>query len=97
MLDLATRTYDTYGRLVGATAAEQDDTRGELDASRAELAAYYDECFDVARNRTGAFARREKRKAVRTGARGDAPGGGRATAARGLTATGVRRPAAEVA
>jgi hypothetical protein len=65
VLDLATRTYDTYGRLVGATAAEQAAVRAELDALRTELADYYDECFDVARNRTGAFARRERRKAVR--------------------------------
>src|SRR3954469_18890720 len=56
VLDLATRTYDTYGRLVGASAVEQEATRGELDALRAELGAYYDECFEVARNRTGAFA-----------------------------------------
>jgi hypothetical protein len=65
VLDLATRTYDTYGRLVGASAVEQEATRGELDALRAELGAYYDECFEVARNRTGAFARREKRKVAR--------------------------------
>jgi hypothetical protein len=65
VLDLAVRTYDTYGRLVGTTAADQEATRGELDALRAELGAYYDECFDVARNRTGAFARREKRKVAR--------------------------------
>ncbi|MGC4112783.1 MAG: hypothetical protein QM747_20650 [Nocardioides sp.] len=65
VLDLATRTYDAFGRLVGVPAASQGETRGELDALRDELGAYYDECFDVARTRTGAFARREKRKAVR--------------------------------
>jgi hypothetical protein len=65
VLDLAARTYDTYGRLVGTTAAEQEATRRELDALRTELGDYYDECFDVARNRTGAFARREKRKVAR--------------------------------
>jgi hypothetical protein len=65
VLDLATRTYDAYGRLVGAPADSQATTRAELDALRDELGAYYDECFDVARTRTGAFARREKRKAVR--------------------------------
>jgi hypothetical protein len=65
VLDLATRTYDTYGRLVGTTPAEQETTRGELDALRDELGAYYDECFEVSRNRTGAFARREKRKVAR--------------------------------
>lgn len=65
VLDLATRTYDAYGRLVGASAAEQDLTRGELDTLRAELTAYYNECFDVARTRVGAFARRERRKAAR--------------------------------
>jgi hypothetical protein len=65
VLDLATRAYDAYGRLVGTGAAEQAGTRAELDALQAELVAYYDECFDVARTRTGAFARREKRKAGR--------------------------------
>jgi hypothetical protein len=65
VLDLVTRTYDTYGRLVGVPAEQQRETRAELDALRDELKAYYDECFDVARTRTGAFARREKRKAVR--------------------------------
>ena len=43
----------------------QADSRADLDALRDELSAYYDECFDVARTRTGAFARREKRKAAR--------------------------------
>jgi hypothetical protein len=65
VLDLTTRVYDAYGRLVGVPAAEQTTTRAELDALRGELGAYYDECFDVARARTGAFARREKRKAAR--------------------------------
>ncbi|HEX3929499.1 MAG TPA: sulfotransferase family protein [Nocardioides sp.] len=65
VLDLATRTYDAYGRLVGVPAPEQGEPRGELDVLRDELGAYYDECFDVARTRTGAFARRERRKAVR--------------------------------
>jgi hypothetical protein len=65
VLDLATRAYDAYGRLVGVGAAEQGDARVRLDAIRAELTAYYDECFDVARNRTGANVRKEKRKAVR--------------------------------
>ncbi len=65
VLDLATRSYDALGALVGVPAAEQGDTRAELDALQAELTAYYDESFDVARTRTGAFARREKRKAVR--------------------------------
>jgi hypothetical protein len=65
LLDLATRTYDTYGRLVGVPAAEQGGTRAELDAIQAELTAYYDESFDVARARTGANVRREKRKVAR--------------------------------
>jgi hypothetical protein len=65
VLDLATRTYDTYGRLVGTGPEGQVETRAELDSLREELTAYYDECFDVARNRTGAFARKEKRKAAR--------------------------------
>jgi hypothetical protein len=65
VLDLATRTYDTYGRLVGTGPEGQVETRAELDSLRDELTAYYDECFDVARTRTGAFARREKRKAAR--------------------------------
>jgi hypothetical protein len=65
VLDLATRTYDAYGRLVGVPADDQAGSRAELDAIQAELTAYYDECFDVSRTRTGAFVRREKRKAVR--------------------------------
>jgi hypothetical protein len=65
VLDLATRVYDAYGRLVGVAAEDQTTTRVELDALRDELGAYYDECFDVARTRTGAFARREKRKTAR--------------------------------
>lgn len=65
VLDLATRTYDAYGRLVATSPESQAPSRAELDALRDELSAYYDECFDVARTRTGAFARREKRKAVR--------------------------------
>jgi hypothetical protein len=50
LLDLATRTYDTYGRLVGVPADAQAETRAE---------------FDVARTRTGANVRREKRKVAR--------------------------------
>ena len=65
VLDLVTRTYDTYGALVGVPAADQAGPRAELDAIWDELSAYYDECFDVARTRTGATVRREKRKAVR--------------------------------
>ncbi len=65
LLDLATRTYDTYGQLVGAGATDGGETRAQLDAIRAELTAYYDESFDVARNRTGANVRREKRKTAR--------------------------------
>lgn len=65
VLDLVTRTYDTYGRLVGVPAEDQAAPRADLDAIWDELAAYYDECFDVARTRTGATVRREKRKAVR--------------------------------
>jgi hypothetical protein len=65
VLDLVTRTYDTYARLVGVPAEEQTGPRADLDDIQAELSAYYDECFDVARTRTGATVRREKRKAVR--------------------------------
>jgi len=64
-LDLVTRVYDTYGRLVGVPADQQVATRAELDALHDELTAYYDESFDVARSRSGANTRREKRKAVR--------------------------------
>jgi len=64
-LDLVVRAYDTYGRLVGVSADKQEDTRAELDALQAELAAYYDESFDVARSRTGALSRKERRRAVR--------------------------------
>ncbi|MFZ2014690.1 MAG: hypothetical protein WAV00_12765 [Nocardioides sp.] len=64
-LDLVTRAYDTYGRLVGVPAEQQGEARAELDDLTAELSAYFDECFDVARNRTGAITRKEKRKAVR--------------------------------
>ncbi|HEY3528653.1 MAG TPA: hypothetical protein VGK78_05840 [Nocardioides sp.] len=65
VLDLATRTYDAYGGLVGSGADEQVTTRDTLDELRLELSAYYDECFDVARTRTGAFARSEKRRIAR--------------------------------
>jgi hypothetical protein len=65
VLDLVTRAYDAYGRLVGVPAADQHQARADLDALRDELRTYYDECFYVARTRTGAFARSEKRKAVR--------------------------------
>jgi hypothetical protein len=65
VLDLSRRTYDAYGRLVGTSPDEQAETRATLDDLRSELSAYYDECFDVARNRTGAFARSEKRRVAR--------------------------------
>ena len=65
VLDLARRTYDAYGQLVAPGQEEQAETRADLDELRVELSAYYDECFDVARTRTGAFARREKRKVAR--------------------------------
>jgi hypothetical protein len=65
VLDLASRVYDTYGELVGVPADEQQQVRGTLDELRAEFVAYYDECFDVSRSRTGAHTRRERRKAVR--------------------------------
>jgi hypothetical protein len=65
VLDLATRAYDAYGRLVGVPPVDQQQARADLDALRAELQDYYDECFYVARTRTGAFARSEKRKVAR--------------------------------
>ena len=65
VLDLASRVYDTYGQLVGVPADEQEQVRAALDELRAEFVAYYDECFDVSRSRTGAQTRRERRKAVR--------------------------------
>jgi hypothetical protein len=65
VLALATRVYDTYGGLVGQPAEKQQDVRAELDELGAEFEAYYDECFDVARSRTGATVRRERRKAAR--------------------------------
>jgi hypothetical protein len=94
VLDLVTRTYDTYGRLVGVPAEEQADSRAELDAISEELAAYYDECFDVARTRTGATVRREKRKAarrVREEMRNREPEPGRLTALRRTVAGKLRR------
>jgi hypothetical protein len=65
VLSLASRVYDTYGRLVGVPAGEQQDVRAELDDLGAEFEAYFDECFDVARSRTGANVRRERRRAIR--------------------------------
>ncbi len=65
VLSLAQRVYDTYGGLVGVSAAEQQPVRSSLDELSTEFTEYYDECFDVARNRTGATVRRERRKAVR--------------------------------
>jgi hypothetical protein len=63
--DLAARVYDTYGRLVGTAADEQAGVRADLDALGEEFSALYDEAFEIARHRTGALARKEKRKAVR--------------------------------
>ncbi len=62
---LAERVYDTYGRLVGATREGQAEVQPDLDALREEYAAYFDECFDVARSRTGARVRRERRQTAR--------------------------------
>jgi hypothetical protein len=61
-LDLVTRAYQAYDRLVGVPADDQGEARADLDALWAELTAYFDESYDVARNRTGAFARSEKRR-----------------------------------
>jgi hypothetical protein len=63
--DLASRVYETYGGLVGTMPSAQAEVRAELDALGAEFVEYYDECFDVARTRTGATVRKERRKAVR--------------------------------
>ena len=63
--DLTRRVYETYGRLVGTTADQQVEVRAELDALGSEFVDYYDEAYDVARSRTGAHARRERRKGVR--------------------------------
>ena len=63
--DLASRVYETYGHLVGTMPNAQGEVRAELDALGAEFVDFYDECFDVARTRTGATVRRERRRAVR--------------------------------
>ena len=65
LLELTTRAYETYGDLVGKGPDEQAEPRAVLDELSAELVSYFDESFDVARTRTGATVRREKRKAVR--------------------------------
>jgi hypothetical protein len=65
VLELATRTYEIYGQLIGTGPDEQGEIRTSLDSLREELFAYYDECYDVSRTRTGAFARKERRKAAR--------------------------------
>ncbi len=82
-LDLTSRVYDAYGRLVGRTADEQDDARTELDELGAEFTAWYDECFEVARSRTGARVRKERRQAARR-AREEALAGHEGTAHRYL-------------
>ena len=64
-LDFGSRVYSTYDGLVGRRAEEQDDVRAQLDALREEFTAWYDECFDIARSRTGARVRRERRQAAR--------------------------------
>jgi hypothetical protein len=64
-LDLLVRVHDAYGRLVGTSPEDQRGPRAELDALRAELSAYYDECADVSRSRAGALARAERRRAFR--------------------------------
>jgi hypothetical protein len=63
--DLAARVYETYGRLVGTMPGAQTEVRAQLDALGAEFVDFYDECFDVARTRTGATVRKERRKAIR--------------------------------
>jgi hypothetical protein len=65
VLSLVSRVYDTYGRLVGVPAEDQQAVWAELDDLGTEFQAYFDECFDVARSRTGAIVRRERRKAIR--------------------------------
>jgi len=63
--ELAMSVYDAYGSLVGTPAEGQRDVRHDLDALRTEFRAYYDECFEVSRSRTGARVRQERRKAQR--------------------------------
>lgn len=63
--DLTWRVYQTYDGLVGSLPDAQREVRAALDELGAEFTEYYDECFEVARTRTGAFARKERRKAVR--------------------------------
>ena len=63
--DLASRVYVAYGRLVGTATEDQGPVRAELDALGTEFADLYDEAFEIARHRTGAHARKERRKAVR--------------------------------
>lgn len=63
--DLATRVYETYGRLVGADAAAQVGVQAELDALNEEFLAFYEESYDVVRSRTRAGERRERRKGAR--------------------------------
>jgi len=61
---LAERVYDAYGRLVGDPEAAEA-VQADLDSLREEYSAYFDECFDVARSRTGARVRRERRQTTR--------------------------------
>jgi hypothetical protein len=89
VLEITTRAYDSYGRLVGVPSERQSETRAELDAIQSELIAYYDESFDVSRTRTGAFVRREKRKAIRR-VRGEMQDDSDTAGPAGLTTLGRR-------
>ena len=64
-LDLATRVFDTYSRLVECPGEDPDAVRSDLDALGDEFVAWFDECFEVSRARTGARVRHERRTALR--------------------------------
>ena len=64
-LDLAERVFAAYDHLVGVAGEDQQSIRRDLDALGGEFTAYFDECFEVSRSRSGARAREERRKAMR--------------------------------
>ncbi len=63
--DLTARTYEAHRGLVGLPADQQDAVRKQLDALSEEFRATYEEAAEIARHRTGATVRAERRKAVR--------------------------------
>lgn len=62
---LVERTYEGCHGLIGVPADAQGPARDRLDELHEEFRAAYDEAAEIARHRTGATVRAERRKAIR--------------------------------